>query len=90
MSQTLLQLRLALTVEAAICKKSNSVESILDYLRERFRDCTVCSREVRALQQGQLTLRQFGDEVERRYYLSHRTVGPREAECQRIVKFLVL
>ena len=46
------------------------------------------NRESDALQQGQLTLRQLGDEVERLFYLSHGTVDPREAELQKITKFL--
>ena len=58
-------------------------------MRERFRE-TVQSAltKLRALQQGKLTLRQLGDKVERLYYLSHSTNNPKEAETQKIVKFL--
>ena len=46
------------------------------------------NRKDDALQQGQLTLRKLGDELERLFYLSHGTVDPREAELQKITKFL--
>ena len=88
-SQSLLQLRLALTGEAAVCKRSHSVELILNDLRERYGETIASSqRKYAALQQGQLTLRQLGDEVERLFHLSQKTSSLGEAERQKIVKFL--
>ena len=46
------------------------------------------NRKYDALQQGQLTLRQLGDKVERLFHLFYGVVNPREAEIQKITKFL--
>ena len=70
-------------------KRGYSVEQILHDLREKFRETMkLANRKYDALQQGQLTLRQLGDEVERLFHLSHGTVDPSEAECQKVKIFL--
>ena len=64
-SQALLQLRLALVGEVAVCKRGYNVDQILGDLRERFGETMKsANRKYDALQQGQLTLRQLGDKVE--------------------------
>ena len=64
-SQALLQLRLALVGEAAVCKRGYNIDQILGDLRERFGETMKYSnRNYDVLQQGQLTLRQFGDKEE--------------------------
>ena len=84
-----LQLRQALVGGARICKREISVSEILADLRRRFGvSMRAAVDEFDSLQQGNLTIQQLGDEVERLYRLFNRDVTSPEAQHRQMVKFL--